>query len=341
MEGDLKREVIEVVSPESTHRSRWSWMFKATSAVLALAVIVVVIYGVVVTKEKGVLNTKLESAQSELASTQGELSATELTLASTQSELSSTEQALVSTQAQLSSREQELASTQSELSSTEQTLASTQSELGSTEQTLASTQSELKEAEAKIILFQETFGADVFSGVQPLYEKESIGGRLQINLTDNQIATDPNWQELIAFLLADPTDDKYYQKNIFDCGNFAEMLHNNAEAAGNTATFVAVFFEDEDIGHALNAFKTTDKGLVYVDCTGDDWHLPTFWEWLYEQSHPTEWDKIAYVVKGKEYGVVSIDRATSPEYSFYEQIGKSSGSGWLPLGIVESIEIYW
>jgi len=46
-------------------------------------------------------------------------------------------------------------------------------------------------------------------------------------------------------------------------------------------------------------------------------------------------------VKEKEYGSVSISLTVYPEYSYYEQIGKSSGSGWLPLGIVEGIEIYW
>ena len=109
---------------------------------------------------------------------------------------------------------------------------------------------------------------------------------------------------------------------------------NNAEAAGIKAAFVVVFFSDEEEGHALNAFNTTDRGFAYVDCTG-----PT----LTQQSQQPylEWDKIVYIVKGKELGSVSISLAVYPEYSYYEQIGKSSGHGWLPLGIVESIEIYW
>ena len=40
-----------------------------------------------------------------------------------------------------------------------------------------------------------------------------------------------------------------------------------AEAAGIRAAEVQVTLVGENVGHALNAFLTTDKGLVYVDDT--------------------------------------------------------------------------
>jgi hypothetical protein len=141
----------------------------------------------------------------------------------------------------------------------------------------------------------------------------------------------------MEFLLADPTDDETYQKYAFNCVDFSDMLHNNAEAAGIKSAFVAIEFYEEDVGHTLNAFRTTDKGLVYVDNTGENW-AASIKHLLY--GYTSEYDRIAYVAKGKEYGVVSIHKAASPEYSFYEQTGKSMSS-WLPLGIVESIAIYW
>ena len=119
------------------------------------------------------------------------------------------------------------------------------------------------------------------------------------------------------------------------------MLHNNAEAAGIRAALVGVFFEGQIIGHGLNAIKTTDRGLVYVDSTG-----PTLEQSLrvalYRISGgaPLEWDKIAYMVKGKEYGAISINQANSPEYSYYERIGKTF-TNWGEMGIVESIQLYW
>jgi len=145
----------------------------------------------------------------------------------------------------------------------------------------------------------------------------------------------------MAFLSQDQTEKHLYIKDVYDCSQFSRDVHNNAEAAGIRAAEVHVKFKYEDVGHALNAFITTDRGLVYVDCTGAT-EIKAFLIAFYEQFYglSIELDNIAYVKAGKEYGVVSIDRATSPEYSYYEQIGKTL-SWWEPLGIVKSIKIYW
>jgi len=312
--------VMEEYSNKPTNKPLWSRIGKPVAVISALALVAAIVYSAVITGEIGTLKTELESVQSVLTSTQAELSSTQSELTSTQAELSSMEQTLTSTM-------QTLTIAQAEISSLNDTLASVQNELGTTK-------AQLETAEAKIRLYEETLGVEVFFDVQPPYAKESIGRPLAVSLSNNSAAADPTWQELITFLLTDPTDDELYQLNTFDCANFSEMLHNNAEVAGIKAAFVAVSFSDEEEGHALNAFKTTDRGLAYVDCTG-----PTLTQRL--QQPYLEWDKIAYVVKEKEYGSVSISLTVYPEYSYYEQIGKSSGSGWLPLGIVEGIEIYW
>ncbi len=326
MEEDLNREVIEVVSPESTHRSRWSWMFKATSAVLALAVVVAVIYGVVITGDRNALNTELESVQSVLASTQSELSSTRGTLTSTKTELSSTKQTLVSTQSKLSSTNQTLTLTQSELTSTKQTLVSTQSELGSTKQSLASTQSELSSTNQALSSTQQ----------QLAVAQETLGGlgitlstvKLSTFLSDNSGATNPTWSQLMTFLSEDQTEKRTYIVNVYDCTEFSRDVHNNAEAAGIKAAFVGVDFRDGGSGHALNAFLTTDYGLVYVDCT------------------PTGLDKIARIKAGKAYRAVEVYGATRTNFrndywwdalDSYYYIRSSTGG----QAVTSSIEIYW
>lgn len=62
------------------------------------------------------------------------------------------------------------------------------------------------------------------------------------------------------------------------CADFAERLHNNAELAGIRAGYVSIDLEGypdsqgygipSDTGHALNVFETTDRGRVFIDCTG-------------------------------------------------------------------------
>jgi len=141
----------------------------------------------------------------------------------------------------------------------------------------------------------------------------------QICLINYNNATDPTWDELIVFLEKDHTDEELYLDNSFVCADFAEMLHNNAEASGIKAAWVSLDFTVGE-GHALNAFNTTDKGFVYVDCTGEGLSPPVMADFndlgnLVEAE--CDYDKIAYVTEGREYGLISIEKATSPEYSFY------------------------
>lgn len=81
------------------------------------------------------------------------------------------------------------------------------------------------------------------------------------------------------------------------CADFAEELHNNAESTGIRAAFVAVelgpcsYFPSIG-GHALNAFETTDRGLVFIDCTSSNQGVNA--------------DKIVNVEVGKDYIPISI-----------------------------------
>lgn len=254
---------------------------------MSLALVVAIVYGFVITGDRNALNTELESVQSTLASTQADLSSTKQILISTQADLSSTQQSLTSTQTELRTAERTLASTRSELTSTNQKLSSVQSDL-------SATKTKMDAIDAKLKLYEDTMGIKIYSGVQPLAR-----GAGPIELVNNPAATNPTWQQLIAFLRADPTDDRTWTEGIFVSGDFAEMLHNNAERAGIRAALVGVFFEGKTIGHGLNAFKTTDRGLVYVE---------------------TQSDGIAYVTKGKEYGILSLSQNRLFDYGYYEKV---------------------
>jgi len=164
-------------------------------------------------------------------------------------------------------------------------------------------------------------GVCTYYGRQLPYSRTSIGYN-RIELINNPNAVDPTWQQLKEFLIADETDTKRYYRISYMCGAFAEDVHNNAEIAGIKAAWVAVDFEGGGAGHALNAFQTTDKGLVYVDCTGESWDL------RYAPILPPgqiavfgevdEWDKVAYMAVGEEYGSISLGAASCFEYSCYE-----------------------
>lgn len=182
-----------------------------------------------------------------------------------------------------------------------------------------------------------------------IYENDGIhvgGDGEPIELINNPNAADPTYAELVEFIVRDLTNTGDYVKggpDSYVCSDFAEAVHNNAEAAGIRAAWVSIDLEGNDEGHALNAFETTDKGLVYIDCTGK---LKKTWtgsllpngEWsgsylpapdptplnqlLYGKPVPesakiTARDTVAYIEVGKEYGMVGINEAKSLEYGFY------------------------
>lgn len=90
-------------------------------------------------------------------------------------------------------------------------------------------------------------------------------------------ASQVTYAQLKAFIKADKTDEKIYNKSTYRCSNVAQDVHNNAERAGIDAAFVVISFNITDPGnsttHMLNCFNTSDKGLVYIDCTPIDPHV--------------------------------------------------------------------
>jgi len=158
---------------------------------------------------------------------------------------------------------------------------------------------------------------EVDTGIVPtgmIENGNSIIPKRHFNLIRNPKAVNPTWKELMDFLKADQTDKKLYKENEFTCGNFAEEVFNNAEEKGIRAAVVLITFDYLTTGHAINAFKTTDYGLVFIDCTGDTVKS--------SKSLDSEVD-------------LKIGKTYEPEFLFSEDYSYGS------LGVVKTINIYW
>jgi len=167
-------------------------------------------------------------------------------------------------------------------------------------------------------------------------------------LINNKNAINPKYNDLVRFLKRDKTDEYPYKlyiitplnsyygtaeshvnltlvKEIVDgvkdmptpriCVDFAVMLHNNAELSGFRCAFVSIEIGE---GHALVAFNTTDKGLIYIDSTG------------VIGSGPPNCDKI---INSLELNAHYIPRSLfpSPKWS----------STWGDMGIITEIYMTW
>ena len=204
--------------------------------------------------------------------------------------------------------ETNLEMTENTLADTERDLTSTQQELHSVQQELYSAEWTIDSLESKLELYEDTWGL-VASGIQPPFYDADI-----VNYGS---ATNPTWAQLLNFLLNDKTDQNAYVPDVYMCGGFARDVHNNAERAGIRAAYVDV--ELPGGHHALNAFKTTDRGLVFIDCTGLE----------ASQSGLFNCDKTVDVRLGRSY----IPKSLFPESGW--------SVTWGNMGTVYDVQIYW
>jgi len=287
------------------------------------ALLLAVFYGVAITGDRNALHTELKSVQNDLTSTLAELDSTRQTLeaelGNTRLTLFSTQQTLALTQAELGSTEQALTSMQAELEATRETLTSTQQTLAAVQYDWAKLQASLTTTQQQLATAEETLAG---LGITVYASPECH----DVPLIDNPGATNPTWSQLLAFLSQEQTDKQTYIENSYDCSQFSRDVHNNAEAAGIRAAEVQVWFRNEKYGHALNAFLTTDYGLVYVDCTLGDY--------------------IARVYYGKTYRAVGLYSITGTNVrnnnwwdalSSYYYIPTASGGE----SVTSGISIYW
>jgi uncharacterized protein (TIGR03067 family) len=155
-----------------------------------------------------------------------------------------------------------------------------------------------------------------------------VGGNGEaIELINNPEAKDPTWEELRTFLLwADRTEKLQYIEGSWVCADFSEKLHNNAERYGIRSAYVVVSlsnylpfcgqtvfgcYEACDPLHSCNAFQTTNRGLVFVDDTGN--------------SDGTGIDCTVNVSIGESYKPIGIDTNTN----------------LCSMGVVRDIQITW
>ncbi len=98
---------------------------------------------------------------------------------------------------------------------------------------------------------------------------------------------DPTYKEVITFLRQDKTDKNKYIEDtygVYVCSHFARDVGNNAEEAGLRCAYVSLRYLDG--GHAIIAFNTIDKGLVYFTPQTDERVKPVVGKQYYQCIEP-------------------------------------------------------
>jgi hypothetical protein len=85
--------------------------------------------------------------------------------------------------------------------------------------------------------------------------------------TDVTLRT-PTYQQMIDFLARDTTSDNPYVSGSYECRHFTTEVDNNAKAAGWQCGFVLICYAQGQ--HAVVAFNTSDRGIIFVEPQTDD-----------------------------------------------------------------------
>jgi hypothetical protein len=291
-------------------------MSKKLVAVVASLFVVIVglaVWAFSLLGERNAMSTSLAQTRAELGSVTEELKQSEIALSDANAAVEQGRQDLSNTRQQLESTVTELSASKTTLASVRTRLETAQSEAGTLQRQVSAVQSELGIAK------------DTLKGLG--ITVAATASCTDAKLVDGQSAANPTYASLMAFLASDYTEQHTYILGQYDCSEFSRDIHNGAEAAGIRSAVVHVLFEKETVGHAFNAFLTSDYGMVYVDCTS----IP---------------DKIVRCRKGKEYrGASAYDvkpvNLRNENYwdglmSYYYMPASSGGHA-----VVSAIMIYW
>ncbi len=123
--------------------------------------------------------------------------------------------------------------------------------------------------------------AGLASGYEGAFPDGFADGR-EVGLSTLVGLHDPTYFEMRSFVLTDRTSTTVYDLDNNNCMDYSTIVINNAEAAGIRAAIVLIEYEPylgvESPGHAIVAFDTTDRGLVFVEPQSDETAYPTIGE---------------------------------------------------------------
>jgi hypothetical protein len=127
--------------------------------------------------------------------------------------------------------------------------------------------------------YDEGYGLGKADGYEEGYDEGMEAG-----LGHGYTLRDPTYKQAVDFLSRDRTNENEYVEDSYVCSHFSRDVCNNAEAEGLRCAFVYLVYSGE--GHAIVAFDTIDKGLVYFEAMSDDRARPVVGKRYYQCVEP-------------------------------------------------------
>ncbi len=159
-------------------------------------------------------------------------------------DLNDTRHVLAHTRGQFLQVEADLNATRADLTSIDRDLQETREALALTEATLSGTHATVDSLRSAL------------AALEVNYDRLTIGY--------GYVLSDPTYEMMAAFLENDPTSDREYHIEDYNCTDFSADVKASAAMLGMRCAYVNIYFPNGS-GHAIVAFDTTDRGLVFIE----------------------------------------------------------------------------
>jgi len=206
------------------------------------------------------LQANISSLQSETTSLSNEKTALENQVSSLQTEATTLENEKNTLETQVSTLQANISSLQTEITSLN-------NEKTALENQVLSFQSEVTSLENEVVeSFNLGYSEGEAEGYQVGYDEGYVQG-VEDGPESGWYLRDPTYDEAIAFINSDKTDENDYTQD-YVCYDFTADFDSNAFQVGYRCGFVYIEFTDS--AHSIACFNTTDSGLIYIEPQSDE-----------------------------------------------------------------------
>jgi len=213
------------------------------------------------------MQTDISSLQSEANSLNNEKAALEVQASNLQTEANTLENEKNTLEVQVSTLETEKATLGTQIAGLQSETTTLNNEVSSLEAQVSSLQTYVTDLEDEAA---QSYNLGYDEGESDGYQLGYDEGYLQgaEDITENGwYIRDPTYQEAIAFINSDKTDENEYTDD-YVCYDFTADFDDNAAQMGYRCGFVYIEFPDS--AHAIACFNTTDNGIIYVEPQNDE-----------------------------------------------------------------------
>jgi len=210
--------------------------------------------------EKLTLETQVSNLQSEKLTLETQVTTLQANVSSLQTETTSLNN-------EKTALEEQLLSLQTEATTLENENNELESQVSTLQANVSSLQTEVASLESEVI---QSFNLGYAEGESEGYElgyDEGYAQGVEDGPGSGWYIRDPSYDEAIAFVNSDRTDENEYTPD-YVCYDFTADFNSNAFQAGYRCGFVYIEFFGS--AHAIACFNTTDSGLIYIEPQSDE-----------------------------------------------------------------------